>query len=356
MHSCGADASRRPIATSSIEVRPSGFTLVELLVVMVVIGILVGMLLPAVQSARESARRTACINKLKQIGIALAHYHDSREAFPLGHEFDVTSNYTSRGPKNPWMNSIVRIMPFNEDANYYNDLNSQSYRPWFWDQAAAAAWPARLGVGLPSLLCPSDGHGGVTKPTSCYDIRVPVSNYLPMFQGLNWWEAGDVAEWVEDDPAPMPAQRQGVFYFVGGGRSKPTSVRDIKDGLSKTVLFSEHLTAPASGPSWRGIFFYPNAGAGFVQSALTPNTSAPDLAYIDDWGCGPESNANLPAANLPCAAGDEYTNTAAARSYHPGGVVIVLADSAIKFISDSIDAANWRRLVSTADGNPVVVD
>jgi len=59
-----------------------GFTLVELLVVIAIIGVLVGLLLPAVQAAREAARRSGCQNNLKQIGLALQNFHDTRDSFP----------------------------------------------------------------------------------------------------------------------------------------------------------------------------------------------------------------------------------------------------------------------------------
>ncbi|MFZ4470721.1 MAG: type II secretion system protein, partial [Pirellula sp.] len=55
-----------------------GFTLVELLVVIAIIGVLIGLLLPAVQSAREAARRSACGNKMRQLGLALQQFNSAK--------------------------------------------------------------------------------------------------------------------------------------------------------------------------------------------------------------------------------------------------------------------------------------
>jgi type II secretory pathway pseudopilin PulG len=77
-----------------------GLTLVEVLVVIGIVGLLVGMLLPAAQSARDAGRRVRCSGNLRELGIALASYHETWQVFPI-------SDYGSWPPRpgaaaDPW--------------------------------------------------------------------------------------------------------------------------------------------------------------------------------------------------------------------------------------------------------------
>src|SRR5205823_1701693 len=85
-----------------------GLTVLEVLVVIGILGALMGLLIPAVMRVREAGCRTECANHLRQIGLALHHYHDAQRILPPG------ARARTAGEPYPFMSWNTRLLPFLE--------------------------------------------------------------------------------------------------------------------------------------------------------------------------------------------------------------------------------------------------
>ena len=128
------------IATDPIPL-PRAFTLTELLAVMAIIGVLASMILPALARSKTNAQNAACINNLRQLGIAIRLYSDDNgymmptaEALPTHPTLpqrpvlricDALSHYAWRAAGQTDSSLLFRCPC---DRAYYFEVEGSSYR------------------------------------------------------------------------------------------------------------------------------------------------------------------------------------------------------------------------------------
>lgn len=220
--------------------RRFGFTLVELLVVIAIIAMLVTLLLPAVQFAREAARMNGCKNNLKQFGLAMHNFETAFQRFPAGYEFRREPDGNAAG-----FSWGTRLLPFLEESSTYDQFDFD--RPI---HDAANALPREQ--HLPSFLCPTD--------TVSHDGFVPMGDE-------RYAMASYVANFGPPDLDENQEQRSGVF-----SRNSRTEIRQITDGLSKTLMVGERENGPFRvGASHGNHFEYETTWSGAIRDVDDPS-------------------------------------------------------------------------------------
>jgi len=300
-----------------------GFSLVELLVVIVIIAILAAMLLPAVGAAREAARRMQCSSHLNQWGLAFRNYHTAHGQFsyPNSRVGGASNCHAVVGQR-------ISYPPFlwphiGQQALFDRyDFDLPFHHPYHLSQGTGNE-PLVL-VQVPLYFCPSDRRGMWVSPAD--DHNRSRGNYV-----LNWG-AADFCQ----NTGTYPNYRPSPF-----GPNRTSRLAEIRDGASNTMLMSEVLQATVNEHfDFRGDILNDDVSCAQFMTINTPNTSVPDQNVC----------VNL-ARPAPCiTAGPRI---AAARSNHRGGVMVVMVDGSVHFVSDGIDLTTWQALGSMAGGEVV---
>ena len=323
--------------------RDKGFTLIELLVVIAIIAILIALLLPAVQQAREAARRSQCKNNMKQMGLALHNYHDVFNKFPLG-ELD-------RGRGN-WK---VRILPYVDQAPLYNQLsfNTGNFT------AAGGMLSVLSGTIVTVFNCPSS-------PLATTGLSGGNANSSQNAQNHDY--TGIMGAY------PDPAGRSGectINYYSGGvckngllRVNQVSAIRDNTDGTSNTILVGEQSGDVARQDmranywgGWMGTYWGMdglNIGADVVAqgsaSSYPIGSGCTTLRYSPNTDQG-KATASTCVTGSGCQA--PYAYNVPLNSYHEGGIHALMADGAVRFVSENINITTYLQLGTRDDGNVV---
>ena len=76
------------------------------------------------QAAREAARRSQCVNNIKQFGLAMANYHETKDCFPPGglNMTRGTTNALAGTDYSSW-SCFAYMLPQMEQSALYNAAN-----------------------------------------------------------------------------------------------------------------------------------------------------------------------------------------------------------------------------------------
>ncbi len=318
------------MATSRSAVR--GFTLIELLVVIAIIAVLVAILLPAVQSAREAARQTQCKNNLKQIGVAIHSYHETFFVFPCGIfaglDYSSTGGRGARG--SGW---FQQTLPYIDQTSVYAQLAPlmASGTPVGGDNEIYRAPEALRRMKIPTFMCPTDVNSGSLIGPSHADG----------FKGSYVMCSGSTTLGTYGSAGHVGPQ-DGMFFFQSS-----TRMRDVADGTSNTLMGSEGLSRGpgleygGAGQYWNGYW-----GGPLFNASQTPNTTVAERIHT----C---LSTTYRAAPCVTVGGTGTDAGVFARSMHVGGVNVLVADGAIKFVTENIDLALWKGLATRSNSERV---
>ncbi len=384
--------------------RRAGFTLVELLVVIAIIGVMVGLLLPAVQAAREAARRMSCGNNFKQLGLGIHNYHAAYNNLPI----QGTGTGKQQGLMNLGFHSdqtsalhlsyLVGLTPFIEQQALWEQISAPlvnttmpliginpwnpmgprptaghyEYRPWV-TEISTLRCPSDPGTGLPAM--------GRTNYAACIGDTASET-----WRGNANWNTGAFSPANAGQGTAVARFCRGVFVV-----RKKQGFRDILDGTANTIMCGEIATdlgdadirtqASYSNPARPGTILTAAPGLLFCRQSNQINPLRPrfwDLTNLlpahqptDDAGApypaavqsglrrgfSWAANSNLhtgfttslaPNSELCLNNWNEWTEgNWSASSRHQGGAHVLMADGAIKFITDSIEAGNSQFLLGT---------
>ncbi len=324
--------------------RRSGFTLIELLVVIAIIAVLIGLLLPAVQKVRDAAGRTHCANNMKQMGLALHHYHDVYGTFPPAlddrecppHFCGASHPYPGYQPYWSWM---ARILAFYEQDNAYrvadqwarsgDGTRNEQYRwwPWgaFWVEPPTPPNPV-LSIPMKIWQCPADRRSELVtevdgSPGTNDRLRVAFTAY----QGVSGVHQRSF------DGILLP----NAFLEVNG-RYQQTAFKirlaDVKDGASNTLLVGER---PPSADLVFGWWF---AGAGQEDDGSCDVILGVRERCRQPYYFEPPYNCSGGPYNFRPGTVHNQCDQFHFWSLHTGGANFLFADGSVHFLNYNADS------------------
>jgi Protein of unknown function (DUF1559) len=285
-----------------------------------------------VQAARESGRRTGCRNNLRQIGLALHLYHDSRGFFPPGYvDGNTNPDSTPDNDVGPGWGWASFLLPHLEQENVYDQIN-------FNVGVGVGSNSAVSQLALNVFQCPSDALQ-LAFPVYDSSFSTPIAT-LP--HG-NYVGCNGVDECFYGAGGRPPSGQAGLGLFY---RNSKTRMASVLDGLSNTIVVGERSSNHAPS-TWTGAVAGGRCPAWMTTQPPSPYAPPPGPAYdYADFGealvLAHGNTMHRPNADFPVFDPDTFY------SYHPQGANFVFGDASVHFLDRGIDPNTYQALCTIA--------
>jgi prepilin-type N-terminal cleavage/methylation domain-containing protein len=333
--------------------RPA-FTLTEVLLVLGILAILAALLFPAIQRARAATGRVECAQHLRQLGIALHHYHDIHGSFPpsccIGGPWPAERglgwyNPPFGAPPNPYLNYrygqqffsfLARILPELEQDSLYARID---WNAWPWFQGPAGDY--LNAVPLKVFQCPADPHAGMTWTSTGWANGTAMQAAESLgHPGTSRLYAASLTNYLAVNGTNQ-LRFDGILHVNGRVR-----LTDVSDGTSNTLMVGER-------PVPRDLLW----GWWLAEIGEWPWFGAPDMSLgVEeiDFNDPPQTEYVPHDSYRPGDLDDpNYWGRWHHWSLHPAGAHWLLGDGSVQFFPYSIDKAILAAMATRCGGEVV---
>jgi prepilin-type N-terminal cleavage/methylation domain-containing protein len=319
-----------------------GFTLVEILVVLAIVGILASLILPAVQSAREASRRAQCANNLRQIGLGLHVYETAEGCLPPGRVLGYDPRYSGANPPctSPLVDEsfLLRLLPGLDQSPLFYAINHELTVFGFENSTIRQ-------TVIAVFNCPDDPGSGVVLPggdsltlisLGLQRVGEPYSVSRGSYAGMYGSLMVDAIPRLDSGcsvPGSVLAQVNGSFSDAG-----PIRTASFSDGLSQTAIAAERALQPLHA----------------FDDEAEPVSRKYGWIISGNWGDTLVTAFLPPNLYRKAAVSSAVPLVRSASSLHPGGLNVLLGDSSVRFVKETV--STWPFDPQTGYPQGAVVD
>lgn len=257
------------------------------------------MSLPAVQKVREAARRTACLNNMKQLSLAIHNFESANKSLPPA----LSKRY---------LHWHVAALPFLGEIPLYDRVSPgiELVHPYFSEH---------FKLTIANLQCSSNPDAGRIIQANETGAHFGFTDYCGV--------AGESSE-----------NTNGMLPFSEANKRLGIQFREVSDGLSNTFCFGERPPNPYDQGfgMWLGSQWSAGATMGITESG--------SIYHFPSGSNG-----------VRFQTGSRFEEADAFHhwSYHPGGANFAMGDGSVRFFSYSVSTSSLIALSSRNGGDVI---